>query len=365
MQGPEGKEDKLIAKLRPSIGVLPNKLLRTGNPIIHSSSWLPSDWVQKINSSDVDLVHLHWVAAEMLSIADIGRIKKPVVWTLHDMWAFCGAEHYTEEFRWKEGYKSNNRPSYESGFDLNRWTWERKKKHWQKPLHIVTPSRWLGRCVSESKLMAEWPVSVVANALDVDKWKPVDQSLARAFLHLPPDVPLLLFGAMGGGKDPRKGYDLLLRALKQVLSTIPELELIVFGQLSPEHPSDLGVPVHYTGPLHDDATLQLLYSAADVMVVPSRQEAFGQTASEAHACGTPVVAFNTSGLPDIVDHEGTGYLAQPFDIGDFAKGIAWVLADKERLQTLRRNARQKAVEKFAYPIVAGQYRTVYERVLYS
>lgn len=363
VQCPEGKVDRVLAKLRPSIGVLPNKLLRTGNPIIHSSSWLPSDWVQKINSSDADLVHLHWVAAEMLSIADIGSIKKPVVWTLHDMWAFCGAEHYTEEFRWKEGYKSNNRPVYEFGIDLNRWTWERKKKHWQKPMHMVTPSRWLGRCVSESKLMAEWPVSVIANALDVGKWKPVDQSLARALLHLPADVPLLLFGAMGGGKDPRKGYDLLLRALKQVLSTIPELELIVFGQLSPEHPSDLGAPVHYTGPLYDDVTLQLLYSAADVMVIPSRQDNLPNTGKEALACGTPVVAFNTCGLPDIVEHERTGYLAQAFDVEDLANGIQWVLADNVRLEKLGHNARQRAVEKFAYPVVAAQYRQVYEDII--
>ena len=363
VQAPKGKIDKILAMVRPSIGALPTKLLRTSNPIIHSPSWLPSNWVQKINSSDADLVHLHWVAGEMLSIKDIGAIKKPIVWTLHDMWAFCGAEHYTEEFRWKEGYQSNNRPAYESGFDLNRWTWERKLKYWQKPMHMVTPSRWLGQCVDESKLMEGWPVTVIPNALDVVKWKPVDQSLARKLLHLPPDVPLLLFGAMGGGTDPRKGYDLLLQALKKVLSTIPQLELIVFGQVSPEHPPDLGAPIHYTGHLHDDTSLQLLYSAADALVVPSRQDNLPNTSVEALACGTPVVAFDTCGLPDIVDHECTGYLAQTFDTGDLAKGIDWVLADKERLQMLRRNAYQKAVEKFAYPVVAGQYSKVYEQAL--
>jgi len=363
VEGPEGKVDKLLTRLRPSIGALPTKLLRTGNPILHSPAWLPSDWVHKINASDADVVHLHWVAGEMLSIRDIGSITKPIVWTLHDMWAFCGAEHYTEEYRWKEGHESNNRPEYESGFDLNRWTWERKRKHWKKPLHMVTPSRWLGSCVAESKLMKGWPVTVIPNALDVDKWKPVDQSLARTLLHLPPDVPLLLFGAMGGGKDPRKGYDLLLQALAQVLRTYPELELIVFGQVAPEHPPDLGARVHYTGHLHDDVSLQLLYSAVDVMVVPSRQEAFGQTASEAHACGTPVVAFNISGLPDIVDHEVTGYLAKAFEPADLARGIEWVLEDKERLQVLGRNARRKAEERFAYRVVAGEYKKVYEKTL--
>jgi glycosyltransferase involved in cell wall biosynthesis len=173
-------------------------------------------------------------------------------------------------------------------------------------------------------------------------------------------VPLLLFGALGGGGDPRKGFDLLLDALTQMRAERDDLHLVVFGQLAPRQPPDLGFPIHYTGHLHDDLTLRVLYSAADLLVVPSRQEAFGQTASEAHACGTPVVAFNTGGLPDIVDHQRTGYLAHAFDSEDLAAGIQWVLAAG---QSLRDNARQRAVERFAYPVVAEQYRRVYEGVL--
>jgi hypothetical protein len=78
--------------------------------------------VKRINAWDADVVHLHWVQGEMLSIADIVRIQKPIVWMLHDMWAFCGAEHYTEEFHWREGHRCDNRPADESVFDLNRWT---------------------------------------------------------------------------------------------------------------------------------------------------------------------------------------------------------------------------------------------------
>ena len=108
----------------------------------------------------------------MLSIADIGKIKKPIVWTLHDMWAFCGAEHYSQVDRWRSGYNKKNRPTYESGFDINRWTWLRKLNHWHKPIHIVSPSNWLANCVRESKLMNNWPVSVVPNLLNTDNWKP-------------------------------------------------------------------------------------------------------------------------------------------------------------------------------------------------
>lgn len=365
VRGPTTKWEKIVVKVRGPLGGLLNKMLHTGNPILHSSATLPSLWPARLNSSDTDLLHLQWVNGEMLSIADIGRLSKPVVWTLHDMWAFCGAEHYTEDDRWREGYTQRNRPSYESGFDLNRWTWQRKHKHWQKPMHIITPSHWLAECVQQSALMREWPVSVVPNAIDTDVWQPVDKALARQLLHLPPDVPLLLFGTLGGVKDPRKGFELLKSALDHLRGWMPGLELVVFGQLAPKEPVDLGFSIHYTGHLHDDVTLRILYSAADALVIPSRQDNLPNTGVESLACGTPVVAFNACGLPDIVTHLQTGYLAKAFDVEDLAQGIEWVLADRKRHSDLGINAREVAVARFAYPVVAEQYLRIYQTAVAS
>ena len=365
VQGPTSKWKNAIGKLRAPLGGLLNNVLRTGNPILHSPSILPSRWPKRLNGSDADVLHLHWVNGEMLSIGDIGRLRKPIVWTLHDMWAFCGAEHYTEDFRWREGYTRRNRPSYESGFDLNRWTWNRKRKHWKRPMHIVTPSRWLADCVRQSVLMRDWPLTVIPIPIDIEVWQPVDKVLARQLLQLPQNVPLLLFGAMNGGSDPRKGFDLLKTALNHLRDEVLDLELVVFGQMAPKLPPDLGFPIHYTGHLNDDVSLRLLYSAADIMVVPSRVEAFGQTASEAHACGTPTVAFDNSGLIDIVVHKQTGYLAKAFDAADLAEGIRWVLADQVRYLALAANARLEAVERFSYPVVADQYSHVYQAAVAS
>ena len=89
-------------------------------------------------------------------------------------------------------------------------------------------------------------------------------------------------------------------------------------------------------------SLRAYYSAADLMVVPSRQDNLPNTAVEAHACGTPVVAFHTGGLPDIVEHKRTGYLAQPFHTQDLAAGISWVLEDTQRRIGLGHAARQRA-----------------------
>ena len=365
VQGPTGQGAKAMGRIRPQLAKPLRALLRTGNPIIHSPAIVSSTWPQRLNASDADVVHLHWVQGEMLSVEDIGRIRKPILWTLHDMWAFCGAEHYTDDLRWRESYRPGNRPAHESGFDLNRHTWQRKRKHWRRPIHIVCPSQWLADCVKASALMAEWPVSVVPNPLDTDLWRPIEQRLARELLGLPHGAPLLLFGAMGGGNDPRKGFDLLLAALKQLRAepNLQELQLVVFGQLAPREPPELGFPIHYTGHLHDDLSLRTLYSAADLLAVPSRQEAFGQTASEAHACGTPVVAFRTGGLPDIVDHQRTGYLAQPFDPYDLAAGIRWVLADPSRRQALGHAARERAVQLWNPARVAGLYAEVYRQAM--
>lgn len=363
VQTPGGRWINWISKFRQPLGGLLTKLLRTENRTLHSPAILPSRWPQWLNQSDADVIHLHWVAAEMMSVTDIGRLRKPVVWTLHDMWGFCGAEHVTEEFRWRDGYTRQNRPAYESGFDLNRWTWQRKLKHWRRPMHIVAPSRWLADCVRHSTIMHDWPVSVVPNPIDTEVWQPIDKALARRILRLPAEVPLLLFGAMGGTHDPNKGFDLLKSALDHLRGEIAGLELVVFGQLAPKDPLNLGFPIHYAGHLHDDISLCLLYSAADAIVVPSRREAFGYVGAEAHACGTPVVAFDVSGLPDIVEHGKTGYLAKHFDTQDLARGIQWVLDDSKRHVMLSTQSRQAAVARFSYPVVAEQYLQVYKEAV--
>lgn len=149
--------------------------------------------------------------------------------------------------------------------------------------------------------------------------------------------PTLVDWAIGGGKETSKGYDLL--------------------------PPELGELIHYTGHSHDDVSLRLLYSAADVMVIPSLQDNLPNTGKEALACGTLVVAFDTCGLPDIVDHEVAGYLVKTFDSSDLAQGIKWVLEDKKRRITMGNNARRKAIEKFAYEVVARNYMGLYGNLI--
>lgn len=354
---------------------------QTCNPTPHSvartSFGLGKELQKRHEQKDYDILHLHWLGNNTLSIEEIGQLSVPLVWTLHDQWAFCGAEHYTSppqpgesasaDERFAVNYSIGSRPKHESGVDLNRHTWLRKQRAWCRPIRIVCPSKWIASCARRSSLMAEWPISVIPYPINLDTWSPCDQTLARSLLALPTDRPLILFGAVGGTADQRKGADLLFNAL-QILrseladSPLAQLELVVFGQSRPQN-IDFGFPIHFCGRLHDDISLRLLYAASDVMVVPSRQEAFGQTASEAQACGTPVVAYRTGGLQDAVDHHVTGVLAEPFDPASLAASIRWVLEDPLRRQELGAAARRRTQRLWDPVRVAGLYAELYSQIL--
>jgi glycosyltransferase involved in cell wall biosynthesis len=359
--GPGNKLEKALIRLRLASGRCVTSLLQSNNTILHSPSIFDTAWPNRLKALNADIIHMHWICHEMLSIRDIGSLSLPIVWTFHDMWPFCGAEHYTDDCRWQDGYMRTNRPHHESGFDLNRWVWERKRKHWKHSFQIVTPSHWLANCVRESKLMRDWPVSVIPNPIDTDVWAPVDQRIARSLLGLPQDEPLVLFGAIGGRMQHVKGFDLLLKALEHVADVRKDIHLAIFGESAPRDPLSLPFPVHYIGHLQDNVSLRLLYSAADVMIIPSRQDNLPNTGVESLACGTPVAAFDTCGLPDIVEHKLTGYLAKAFDPEDLAKGICWIV-DNGRANNISRNARNKALQIFSAPLVAKQYFMLYKQI---
>lgn len=370
VRGRHGRGQSAIVSARGTLGTYATYLQHTTNVSLYSFNMLPSRWAQAINSSDADVINLHWISAEMMSVEDIGRIRKPLVWTLHDMWAFCGAEHYSPdgpEARWRHGYNAANRAAGDRGLDMDRWTWQRKRKAWRNAMHIVCPSNWLAKCARDSILMHEWSVSAIPYTLDINVFKPQDRDFCRAALNLPADRRIVLFGAIGGSQDLRKGYDLLLAALRHLAAWDPAQEILctIFGESEPHPSSGLPVPTRWMGFLHDDVALALLYGAADVMVVPSRQESLGQTGSEAQACGCPVVAFGSTGLRDVVQHLATGYLAEPFDAEDLARGIAYILEDDARRIELGKTARERAVRLWSASAVVPQYLKVYRAAIDS
>ena len=358
--------DRLVSPFRQRVTTALTDRLVTKNRVAHEPALFSTACAKGLNRSTPDIAHLHWVSDNMLSIRSIANLPMPVVWTLHDMWPFCGAEHYTDDERWKTGYTPNNRPAHEAGFDLNRWVWSRKRQLWRRPRQIVTPSRWLAGLARQSALMSDWPIEVIPNAIDTETWVPTDKAAARKALGLPDTLPIVLFGAMGGGADPRKGFDLLSEALGQLSADENlNLMLLVFGSSKSGKEQDFGFPTHFLGHLHDDLSLRLIYNAADVLVIPSRLDNLPNTGVEALSCGTPLVAFNVGGMGDLISHKETGYLARAHDSADLAAGIRWVLENSsvDSISPLSSAARLFAQTHFAEKVVAEQYRDLYGTVL--
>lgn len=326
----------------------------------------PSLLFKQIQEIQPDLIHLHWVGAEFIKIEELQKFNLPLVWTLQDMWPFTGGCHYSQDCR-KYTQICGACPQLvgEQQNDLSTSVWHRKAKTWQDlNLTVVGPSLWISQCAQDSSLFRNKHTLTIPFALDTEKYRPIQQSVARDILRLPQDKLLILFGALRATDDYRKGFQLLQPALHKISQSelSSQVACAVFGASKPEIPVDLGCDAYYLGHLNDDLSLALAYSAADVMVVPSVQESFGQTASESLACGTPVVAFNATGLIDIVDHQQNGYLARPYEIDDLAQGIMWVL---ESIQTddLRKKSREKAIKSFTLESQANQYKALYENIL--
>jgi glycosyltransferase involved in cell wall biosynthesis len=361
IDGPDGALLRLGQNLRVRAGWSLQLLQRSPDAALRSANLVPSAWSRAINASDADVVHLHWLGNDTMSIADIGHISKPVVWTLHDMWAFCGSEHLADtapSARWREGYFRNNRSEGDMGLDLDRLVWQRKREAWLRPYHLVTPSRWLGDCAASSALLRRWPCTTIPNVLDTARFAPMDQAAARRSLGLPETGRVLLFG--GGRSDANKGYDLLAAALAELKHAAAGAApyCVAFGGPPPAM-KEGAPPIQWLGRFDDDERLARLYSAADVTVVPSRLENLPQIATEAQSCGCPVVAFSVGGLADAVEHEGTGFLARPYAPAELARGITWVLKDAERHRRLRESARARAVRLWSPAVVVPRLLDVY------
>jgi glycosyltransferase involved in cell wall biosynthesis len=362
--GPQNITQKIASHARHFLDSFPVRRYKQKSRTLFSPSWLPfSGIAERINLLAPDIVHLHWICGGMLRIEELAKIQVPMLWSLHDMWAFTGGCHSDQECG---GYKNSCGNCLvlrsDSERDLSRKVFLRKQKtfHRCKDLKINALSGWLADCARQSSLFKDHTVFQLPNPIDTDLFKPVEKNFSRDLLNLPQNKKIVLFGAMGATVDPNKGFKELSQALTKLQSN--NIELVVFGSGEPLNPPDLGFPTHYMGYLFDHLSLKVLYSASDVMVVPSLQEAFGQTASESMACGTPVVSFAATGLLDIVDHKQNGYLAVPYEPSDLASGIDWVLNSSE-YRSLCNNAREKIVREFESSKVAKQYMELYSRIL--
>jgi glycosyltransferase involved in cell wall biosynthesis len=354
-------------KLILFIDKLPLLYYRAANYNNWNLNWFPRSINADIASENPDIVHLHWVGNNLLPISSLTKISLPIVWTFHDMWAFTGGCHYTLSCtRYRENCGMCPQLHSRREFDISRWNWKRKYSHWRNiDFKIVALNNWMMRAVRESTLLKDKHVTIIPNCLDLNIFKPFNKKAARQKLELPSQKKLILFGAIHSTSDSRKGYSYLQPSLHKLAyhSIMSDAELVVFGASRPHNDTQSNFKTHYRGVVSDEVTLALLYSAADVFIAPSIQDNLPNTVLEATACGTPSVAFNIGGLPDLIEHKNTGYLAEPFSTEDLGNGIIWILEEKDRYRMLARNAREKAEREFSPEIVAKKHINLYNYIM--
>lgn len=365
--GPRRGLSKVLSAAVPLVDGLPVRLYAgRDRTAFFSTAWWPTRVGRLIERLQPRLLNLHWVGAGFLAPEDLASVRCPIVWTLRDMWPLTGGCHYAGDCtRFHGGCGACPQLGSTSEWDLSRWMHARKRKAWaRQQIVLVAVSQWMAACAHQSGVFPDARVVVIPNALDETVFRPLDKRLAREVLGLDPERPLILFGAINPTVDKRKGGAYLQAALQQLdRSSLPDPQLLIFGATAGQSGVHFGSDARYLGYVHDDRLLALVYSAADVTLVPSTEEAFGKTAMESMACGTPVVSFDIGGLKDIVDHQLNGYRARAFEPGDLAAGIRWVLEDGERWLRLSENARHKVLQRFTFDLQAGRYRALYQECL--
>lgn len=330
---------------------------------------------------DYDILHLHWINQRFIKLQDLPK-NRPIVWTLHDSWPFCGICHYFLDCQRYQSHCGDCQYLHSGKEkDLAYRVFEEKMQAYKNlNLHIVTPSRWLGDCAKQSALFGLFPVTVIPNCLDTDVFRPLAENEKNKHLELAIQrnqalrevkravgekaaKPLILYGAMNAATDRRKGFARLLSALQILDKQGFEANLLVFGASESDLPMQFEhICVHFLGYISDTDTLVTLYNLADVMVVPSLTENLSCAIMESLSCATPVCCFNIGGNSDMIEHQVNGYLAEEKDSSDLAQGIRWCL-DNNHDGALSKAAREKVMSEYTIERVGEMYAKLYASII--
>jgi glycosyltransferase involved in cell wall biosynthesis len=313
-----------------------------------------------------DVVHLHWVA----DFVDYGSFfprldpRTPLVWTLHDMAPLTGGCHYDAECgRFTHGCGACPQLGSTGADDLSRAIWGRKAGALERVetgrMHLVAGSRWLQERAAVSPLLGRFPSSVFPYGIDTDTFAPGDRHGARAGLGIEPGERVVLFVA-DSVENHRKGFGALLEAIR-LIPAEREVRVVSIGG---GDPPAVGARRHlHLGRIDDDRALAEVYNAADLFVIPSLQEAYGQTALEAISCGTPAVGFDNGGMRELIRPGETGALVPTGDAAALAASIDALLADEPRLAEMRRRCREVALRDHSLAGEARHYLRIYKGLL--
>ena len=320
---------------------------------------------------EADVIHLEWINQGMLSLRGIRKILdsgKPVVWTMHDLWPATAICHYARGCKryMASCHDCQLLPGGGSNRDLSSKVWRKKHKTISgHTIHFVACSKWLQRQAAASGLFRHQTVTAIPNPINTHVFCPASKEEARKRLGLPVDKRVILFVSQKV-TDERKGMKYFIEALDKMAANDPSATATTVVAILGGHGEEIAGKLNFTayplGYISDERAIADVYNSADVFVLPSLEDNLPNTIMEAMACGVPCVGFNVGGIPEMIDHGKTGYVAKERDTDDLAKGIDWAI-DASRKSELSANAVSKVQRCYSEHAVAMKYIDVYSDAL--
>ena len=333
--------------------------------LVTSPRWIRRTLLQDFGPRP-DVVNLHWISRwiDQPSFFASLTMDLPVVWSLHDMNPFTGGCHHAGDCERFTGHCGDCPQLKKPGShdDAFRFFEVKKRCYAGKNLHIVGNSEWTTAQARRSALMQHAKsFHTIPLGLDIEALRPIEKSCARQALGIADHHFVVGFGC-ADFSDRNKGGELLIEALHALAGEM-KITLLAFG--AGKLP-DSGGRYHLIelGSINSPRLQSLFYSACDVFAAPSRIESFGLTALEAMACGTPVVAFHTGGLVDVVADGETGLLETKVGSAVALRDqLDWMLQHPTERQNMGLAARQRVEKQFASTLMANRYVELYDRLL--
>ena len=328
----------------------------TQSPILNSTGLFGVLSSSTLNKVPYDILNIHWINGSFMSVFTIGNLKKPIVFTLHDSWLFCGSEHHPVD-----GYSFMTTEGYKEDF-FNRIIWNLKLKLFKNKdnFYFVSPSEWLASNFRKSFFNAT--IEVIPNPIDCAVFKPLKNFYLREELGLSNNrnVKYILVGSFDGfEKNPNKGIDLLLQSFEYFSG--PDFICLTIGGNKDQITSK--IPIMNLGFVNNPYHLAKIYNAVDLVVIPSRIENLTQMGTESLSCGTPVIAFDVGGNKEIIDEGETGFLVEPFDTFSLYKKIDnYLNFTDEKIDEMSKKCRAKAVNEWNNEIVKEQYHELFKKI---
>lgn len=319
--------------------------------------------IQEIEKINPDIIHLHWINGGLVQIESLKYFNKPIVWTLHDSWAFTGGCHIPYACK-KYNKECDICPKFTTeSIKLSKKVLKKKMSEWKDiDMTIISPSNWMYQCAKESKLLKNKSHKVIPNGINTNIFTKKSKVECRKKLGLELRKKKILFGAVNGNSDPNKGYYIVEKVIDELEKYKDSYELIIFGDKFSEELNNKKIKIYQMGFITDLNKMCELYSASDLFLCPSISENLPNTIIESMACGTPVVAFNIGGISDIIEDNITGKLVKPYDIRLFIDSINEIILD-ENYEEVSMKCIEKVKKHYSVDLIVDRHVELYQSLL--